>query len=250
MTKPLLYCAGKTAAARYAAWYLAQAGVPMAREPEEAVRHLLLDVPSFDSAGNLRLGGSFPELLAKLSPDATVFGGNLGDLVPKNGVDFLKDPLYQAENAYITAECALEIALERLPRTLRGCPVLILGWGRIGRCLSKLLTALGADVTIAARKASDRALSQALGYQAEDIPSLTDHLSLFRLLFNTVPAPVLSQEALALCGADCVKIELASRTGLEGEDIVVARGLPGTHMPESSGQLIARTYLRLSKEAI
>lgn len=250
MTKPLLYCAGKTAAARYAAWNLEQAGVPLALEPGKNVRHLLLDIPSFDSNGNLRFGGSLPELLEALPPDTAVFGGNLSDLAGISTVDFLKDPLYLAENAYITAECALEIALERLPRTLRGCPVLILGWGRIGRCLGKLLTDLGADVTIAARKESDRALSQALGYRAEDIPGLAPQLSLFRLLFNTIPAPILSQEALALCGPNCVKIELASRAGLEGEDIVIARGLPGTHMPESSGQLIARTYLRLSKEVL
>lgn len=247
MPTPLLYCAGKTAATRYAAWSLVQSGVPVAREPGKDVRHVLLDVPSFDAPGSLRLGGSFPALLEGLPPNVTVFGGNLGD-VP--GVDFLKDPLYLAENAYITAECALKIALEHLPRTIRGCPVLIVGWGRIGRCLSKLLTALGADVTIAARKEADRALSQALGYRAEDISALTPRLPLFRLLFNTVPSPILSRETLALCGPNCVKIELASRAGLEGEDVVMARGLPGTHMPESSGQLIARTYLRLSKEVL
>lgn len=247
MTKPLLYCAGKTAAIRYAAWSLAQSEVSLAQEPGKDVRHVLLDVPSFDGEGNLRLGGSFSALLERLPQNVTLFGGNLGT-VP--GVDLLKDPLYQAENAYITAECALKIAMAHLPRTLRGCPMVILGWGRIGRCLGKLLTDLGADVTIAARKESDRALSQALGYRAEDISCLTDRLSLFRLLFNTVPAPVLSREALALCSPDCIKIELASRTGLEGEDVILARGLPGTHMPESSGQLIARTYLRLSKEVL
>lgn len=247
MPTPLLYCAGKTAAARYAAWSLAQSGVRLAQKPGMDVRHVLLDVPSFDREGNLRLGGSLEELLESLPTNVTLFGGNLGT-VP--GVDLLKDPLYQAENAYITAECALKIAMAHLPRTLRGCPVLILGWGRIGRCLGKLLTDLGADVTIAARKESDRALSQALGYHAVDIPALTPQLPLFRLLFNTVPAPILSREALASCGPDCIKIELASRTGLEGEDIILARGLPGTHMPESSGQLIARTYLRLSKEVL
>lgn len=245
MPTPLLYCAGKTAAARYAAWFLAQSGANLTREPGKEVRHVLLDVPSFDAEGLLRLGGSFSEFLEDFPQDVTIFGGNLGN-VP--GVDLLKDPLYQAENAYITAECALKVALGRLPRTLRGCPVLILGWGRIGRCLGKLLTDLGASVTIAARKESDRALSQALGYHAADIPGLTPQLPLFRLLFNTVPAPILSREALALCGPDCIKIELASQTGLEGEDVILARGLPGTYMPESSGQLIAKTYLRLNKE--
>jgi hypothetical protein len=47
------------------------------------------------------------------------------------------------------------------------------------------------------------------------------------------------------CREDCVKIELASKDGMEGDDIIIARGLPGIHLPESSGELIAETFLRL-----
>ena len=42
-----------------------------------------------------------------------------------------------------------------------------------------------------------------------------------------------------------MKIELASKAGMVGDDIIPARGLPGIHMPESSGELIAKTFLRL-----
>lgn len=248
MKETLLYCAGRTAAAHYAAEELKGAGVALAREPNMSVRHVLLDIPSFAEDGSLRFGGRLEELLAQLPGNVTVFGGNIGDLPGIDFVDLLKDPLYQAENAYITAECALEIALGRLTRTIRDCPVLILGWGRIGRCLAKILGALGAQVTVAARKQSDRAICQALGYRAEDYAGLLPQLGRFRLLFNTVPSPQLNRQQLAQCHCDCVKIELASKTGLEGEDIIIARGLPGIHMPESSGALIARTYLRLRKE--
>lgn len=248
MNEPVLYCAGKTDAIAYAARYLKAAGVTIVPEPGTTTNHVLLDIPSFTSDGTLRCGGRWEDLLAELPQHILVFGGNSPPLGQTAFVDLLKDPLYLAQNAYITAECALQIALEQLNRTIRDCPVLIIGWGRIGKCLAMLFRQLGANVTIAARKKVDRALCQAMGFDAGDIPFLLPQLDRFRLIVNTVPSPVLTREQLAMCRTDCVKIELASQNGLEGDNIVIARGLPGIHMPESSGQLIARTYLRLSKE--
>ena len=53
------------------------------------------------------------------------------------------------------------------------------------------------------------------------------------------------------CRPECLKIELASVSGMEGDDVIIARGLPGIWAPETSGRLIARTVLRLctKKEA-
>jgi hypothetical protein len=44
-------------------------------------------------------------------------------------------------------------------------------------------------------------------------------------------------------------IDLASRQGIDHEDVIIARGLPGIHFPESSGILIAKTFLQYYKEA-
>ena len=62
-----IYCAGSTPAVRYAAETLAQRGVPIAHAPGEETGCLLLDVPSFDSAGALRGGGRLEDLLRELS---------------------------------------------------------------------------------------------------------------------------------------------------------------------------------------
>jgi len=189
-------------------------------------------------------------LLEKLPERCVVYGGNLHHpaLGRLQTVDFLKDEGYLAANAYITAECALDVALPYLTVTLRGCPVLIIGFGRIGKCLGQLLRAIGADVTISARKEQDLAMIGALGHTPIPTSRIPDFLSRYRLIFNTVPAPVLQEEDLARCPEDCVKIELASRDGMAGDDIVIARGLPGIHLPESSGALIANTFLQYYKE--
>lgn len=226
---------------------LKRKGYGVVNLPCESVTHLLLPVPSFDDQGNLNGGGDLESVLAKLPKTITIIGGNL----PKNRfpgyktIDLLKDATYLADNAAITAYCAVRLAMMELPVMLRGCQVLIIGWGRIGRCLAALLWALEADVTIAARREDQRAMAHALGYQAEDTEQLGHNLNGFRLIFNTAPAPVLSEEQISHCRDNCLKIDLASTLGIAGKHVIWARGLPGKDAPESSGRLIAKTAIRL-----
>lgn len=216
-------------------------GLTVAETPSKAVTHLVLGVPCRTETKELKA------LLKKLHRDVRIFGGFLDreELQGYRCDDLLKDEEYLAGNAAITAHCALRVALEQLPMDLSHCPVLILGWGRIGKCLAALLKALGAEVVVAVRNDSQRAMLRALGYEGEKLPLPEYILPRFRVVFNTVPAPLLSAEALRHCRADCVKIELASSPGMEGDGITDGRGLPGRLAPESSGRLIARTLLRL-----
>lgn len=245
MDQRFIYCAGDTEGARFACTYLKEVGLPIIDCPGSHIKHLVLDVPSFGEGGQMRMGGELGPLLQMLPSDVTVYGGNLDhpDLRNHRVVDFLKDENYLAENAYITAECALDVALPYLSVTLRNCPVLVIGWGRIGKCLAQLLKAMGAAVTVAARKPSHRAMLEALGYEAVDTASLKENLVSFRLVYNTVPQPVVSKEQSAYFTENCILIDLASRPGIDHEDVIIARGLPGIHFPESSGKLIARTFL-------
>ena len=247
MDEKFIFAAGSTAANRYAVTMLKERGIPVTDIPGKNVRCLLLDAPSFGPEGHLRGGGNIEILLQQLPGDILVCGGNLMHpaLEGYETIDFLKDEDYLCQNAYITAECALDVALPYLKQTIRGCNVLIIGWGRIGKCLARILKNLDADVTVAARNPKDRAMIQALGYKAAAIGHLPAMLGSFRLLYNTVPSPVLTPEQIGNCREDCIKIELASKDGIVGDDIIIARGLPGIHMPESSGKLIAETFLKL-----
>lgn len=250
MDKWLVYPVGTTPAARYAAEFLAKSGVGLTDHPAPEVTHLLLDVPSFGPDGGLRGGGSVEKILETLPQYITVIGGNLNHPALEGYMlwDLLQDADYVAENAAITADCAVQIAAPLLSVTLRRCPTLVIGWGRIGKCLAQTLKAMGAEVTVAARKEADRAILRALGFHAADPACLDELLPRCRLIFNTAPAPVLGREQLSACRG-CVKIDLASRRGLDCDDVLSARGLPGIHAPESSGQLIAQTVLRRIKEA-
>ena len=247
MSRFIFYPANDSAVLRAAGEALKTRGYGVVDRPCDRVTHLLLPVPSFDADGSIKGGGNWEMLLDELPKNITVIGGNLppNKLQSYRYLDLLKDPLYLADNAAITAHCALGLATEKLPVTLRGCPTLIIGWGRIGKCLASLLWALEADVTIAARKEEDRAMAHALGYHAKDTALLDQDLNDYRLIYNTVPVPILSEEQVANCRSNCLKIDLASQLGIWGEDVLWARGLPGKLAPESSGKLIAKTIIRL-----
>ena len=248
MDKWLIFPAGTTAAARYAADFLSKAGIPLTDHPTPEITHLLLDVPSFGPDGLLRGGGDIQSVLECLPQDITVMGGNLDHpaLAEYKTADLLADAEYVSQNAAITADCALQVAAPLLKTTFSRTPTLIIGWGRIGKCLARLLRSIGADVTVAARKETDRAMLRALGYRAADTARIGD-ISRYRLIFNTAPELILDEAQTALC-KNSVKIDLASKKGILGDDVVWARGLPGIYAPESSGALIAETFIKLLKE--
>lgn len=242
----LVYPIGSTEATQTTVEELNKAGIVTIDHPAPEVTHLLLDVPSFDPSGKLRSGSDIRFFLERLPSSVTIVGGNLKHpaLIEYRSIDLLQDETYLAMNAAITADCALRVAGQELKMVFAGCPVLILGWGRIGKCLGKILKSLGADVTIAARKEKDVAIIRGLGYRGLHLSRLTPFLAGFRLILNTVPEMVLAGEDTALC-RNCVKIDLASVQGIAGENVIWARGLPGIHAPESSGILIAETFLRM-----
>lgn len=247
MQRRKIYRAGYSDGIHYACRFLADQGVAFADGPGTDVTHLLLPVPSFEKDGRIRGGGILEHILADLDPDITVIGGNLEHPALKEykKLDLLQDGWYVARNGAITADCAIRVAGRYLPVVYTGCPVLIIGWGRIGKCLATQLKALGARVTVAARKERDRQMLAALGYGTADPDELGANLRKFRMIFNTAPAMVLAQEKTALCRPDCILIELASRPGIDSGNVIQALGLPGKMAPESSGELIAKTIIRL-----
>lgn len=222
---------GDGSAVRFAVRELEHWGIAIAPELTEEVSHVLLDVPTKNTD------------FSKIPPKTVIIGGNL-DGIPADysKVDLLRDAQYVSENAALTADCALRLLGQHLPVAFQDCPILVIGWGRIGKCLALLLKHMGAKVSVAARKPSDLGMLTALGYNAVEIGMVDANC--YRAILNTAPAPVLGT------GGNCIKIDLASQLGMAGDDVIWARGLPGKMLPESSGALIARAVLRYLKEGV
>lgn len=240
MFKGTVLCVPRSEAIRHAAARLRSFGICVTEKCAPDVTHLLLPVPSF-SGGDQFLA----HLLTDLPDHIIISGGNLNSPLLEGYccVDFLQDPYYLAANAAITADCAIDIVENRLGHAMQNKHVLIIGWGRIGKCLAGRFQQMNAAVTVAARKTEDLAMIRALGSRSVHIGEIALETGRFDIILNTVPAPVLPN---IFTKPGSVVLELASMPGITGTNIINARGLPGKMAPERSGQLIAETFIRLS----
>ena len=197
------------------------------------------------------------ELFSLLAPCQQIFAGGVREddrLAAQRHSLTLTDLMAQEDftvrNVIPTAEGAIELAMEALPTTLHGTPCLILGFGRIGKLLSHRLKALGAEVTVSARKREDLAWIDAFGYGGIHSARLAGTLGSFRVIFNTVPHLLLTRELLSELRRDCVLIELASADGIDraaaeeaGLRLVNGRGLPGRTAPERVADIICSAIM-------
>ena len=163
---------------------------------------------------------------------------------------FLREELTVA-NAAVTAEGAVQVAMERLERSLLGMECLVVGFGRIGKLLCHRLQGLSARVTATARRPEDLAWIRAYGWRALETGGLDGHLDHFGVVFNTVPSLILDAPLLEQLPRDCLCIELASRPGMDleaaerlGLPNVWARSLPGRLAPRTAAAAIRDTICR------
>lgn len=203
---------------------------------------------------------SIKSLSEFLGKGKSVFGGKMSGDIAKlfygNKIyDCYSREDFQLLNALPTAEGIAEIALRELPITVNGAEILVLGFGRTGKAIGKLLKVMGADVIIGARKTAVLAEAEDEGFKTLNILADFDIPLKIRMAVNTVPAQILSEKHLKQLKG-CLYAEAASApygTDLEkargaGVNTVLASGLPGKIAPESAGEIIAETIINTIKE--
>ena len=171
-------------------------------------------------------------------------------------VDYLEREELALLNAVPTAEGALEIAMRELPITIWGARCLVVGFGRIGQYLARALSALGAKVTVSARRASSFALCKMHGYKTIETSNIAESAAEYDVIFNTVPHTVLDAEVLARLPRQCLIIDLASRPGgvdfaaakALGVNTIWALSLPGKVAPVTAGEILCDTICRIRSE--
>ena len=112
----------------------------------------------------------FSDVLDKIPENSLLIAGRITQstvekLSKKNVkcIDIIKREEMAVLNAVPTAEGAVSILLQELPKTLMDSTILIVGYGRIGKILSRMLSGFGTEVWVAARKYSDPAWIEAQG---------------------------------------------------------------------------------------
>ncbi|HCS75762.1 MAG TPA: dipicolinate synthase subunit DpsA [Clostridiales bacterium] len=172
------------------------------------------------------------------------------------GYDLLKEESFSIRNAIPTAEGAIQRAMERTDITLHGAKILILGFGRIGRVLSRMLHGIGSQVSIEARKNEDLAWIEESGCKAVSLKELDSVLKDQDIIFNTIPALILDRNKLEKINSNCIIIDLASHPG--GVDFEAARefglsasldlGLPGQVASKTAAAIICSVIQEILRD--
>jgi dipicolinate synthase subunit A len=203
------------------------------------------------------------DVVRQMRPGALVVIGHarpfLHDLCTRYGVrlrEYRNRDEFALLNAVPSAEGAIALAMRETDITLHAGRCLVLGYGRVGQVLAADLRGLGAHTVVVARSGADRARAFAAGHRVTDFGQLRRELAQADVVFNTVPAPVLTDALLARLGREAVIIDLASAPG--GTDFgaakrlglraVLAPGLPGLVAPRTAGRILSATVLAILEE--
>uniref|UniRef100_A0A7C2ICN2 Dipicolinate synthase subunit DpsA n=1 Tax=Ammonifex degensii TaxID=42838 RepID=A0A7C2ICN2_9THEO len=156
-------------------------------------------------------------------------------------------------NSIPSAEGAIQIAMERLPVTIHGSAAFVLGFGRVGLTLVRMLKGLGAKTTVVARDPAQRARAMEMGCRVSDFGKLPAIIGEADVVFNTVPAPVLTARVLKCTRPDVLIVDLATEPG--GTDFeaaarlerqaMLAPSLPGRVAPKTAGRILGQVVADL-----
>ena len=164
----------------------------------------------------------------------------------------LEDESFTQENAELTAEGAVCAAMREKQDALCRCACLVIGYGRIGKALTRMLRGLGAQVTVAARRKESREEAGAPGIPIEDIPRVLPQTD---VVFSTVPARILGMNELRSASKNTLLVELASAPyGIDPEaakalhlPYLLESGVPGRYCPRSAARALMNLMEREGK---
>lgn len=245
--------------------------LPHPEDPKEAMRDaeiVIFGIPTLERGDFLRTptvsrGYRWEECLDLLPKNAMVFAGGIPierlQQAEERGIkvcDLLQRPELAELNAIATAEGAVAIAMKEMSATLFDARCMVIGYGRCGSALARRLAALGSHVTATARRREQLARIYADGFTPCLTARLGEKLSDCEVVFNTVPAEVLTRELLEKLPGGAILIELASAPGgidraaaaELGIKCIAAPGLPGKVAPRTAGEHLQRVILDLLQE--
>lgn len=226
---------------------------PIGAAANESITAAILPIPA--SRDGINLTGTDTPLadIAKALGGTLIFTRRYDAFKRSNVFDLASDRLFKAQNAIPTAEGAIAAAIEKSRSTLDRAKILVTGYGECAKALACRLAALGADVTIAARKEEARKEAQNAGFRVSDLSkeALRNALAEIDVVFNTVPALIFDAEVLNDT-RELLFFELASspsapdeaRSAL-GERYAFLPSLPSKCAPKSAGKILASRVLEI-----
>ena len=155
--------------------------------------------------------------IAALSDGSIVFAGKAsdGELLKSKNISFfsiLNDELYLNKIAQITAEGALAIMLNLTDFSLYDTDALVLGFGRVGKAVARLLKSICKSVSVASYDKAEFH-SAGVNYISYFEDSYIRNFCNYKIILNTIPAQILGSCDIKKINENTLFIDLASAPG-------------------------------------
>lgn len=203
------------------------------------------------------------EIFKNMSKEQILIGGYIDDeyrslalKYPFKLVDLYKREEMRILNGIPTAEGAIQMAMEGMETTIHGSNALVLGFGRVGEILSKMLNGIGANVYSVARTHKDISWIKVYGYTPVLLNEIDNYLPKIDVIFNTIPKTILDKSMLKLLNKNTLIVDNASNPG--GVDYEAAKeigikvvrflGLPGKVAPITAALCMKDTIFNIIEE--
>ncbi len=167
-------------------------------------------------------------------------------------LDFMEDEIVTEENAVATAEGVIAELVNHSPYNIDEAKIIVTGYGCCGKAIAERLAALGARVTVLARRREVRKAAKKDGFYAVDFAFGAEEAMGAAMLVNTVPAPVVTRTIIRELPRDAYILDIASKPG--GTDFACAKeygiradlvlGIPGKYAPKESAYILGRALER------
>ncbi|MDE6303139.1 MAG: hypothetical protein K2M36_06100 [Clostridia bacterium] len=153
--------------------------------------------------------------------------------------NIMQNEKFQAVNSRLTAEGALMVMIEHSVKSIVDCHVLVMGFGRMGAAVAKLLSKLDISLDIA----TSSSLRPAYAFAKNVVPMSGFDFSPYDIVINTVPLAVVNDGDLMSMSKDAVYIDLASKPAINleyakylGIDADIYPALPAKTCPYSAAK--------------
>ena len=183
------------------------------------------------------------EILSSINNNAHIFGGMCDNLNFSGKItDYNCDEFFTLKNALYTAESAVALAIMNTDFSLNNAEILILGNGRIGKYLSKILSSFCDNITVSARREKDFKYIQNHKLKSVNTNEISS-LENYDVIFNTIPERSLLDTAINSISNNTLVIDLSSKnSGLKNSSRYIdAKALPCKYCEQSAAETLYHT---------
>ena len=199
------------------------------------------------------------EMIANMKDESYIFclkyDNDIKLLCDKKNIVLYKlfdDEILAMKNAYLTAEGTLAHIILNTDISIIGMNILVLGYGRVGKTVSKIMHDNRSNVSVATKDDKEYAMASIYADNVYKLTELNNKIGNFSVIVNSIPYLILKGDLLKRISEECFIIDLASYPG--GIDYSEAQkqnlktfhalGIPGKIAPKTSGEEIKKSVLK------